>query len=590
MGRLADFLRHFLGEPRAATTETSGAATVDGSDNTVSSERYTYLRRKIVVVMVAASLIPLTVMAVLNYYEHQNAMTREIQNPLRVLVNKTKNSFELFLTERTSTVSLIASAYSYDELSDQAKLTRIFAVMQKEFEGFVDLGMFDAAGNQINYVGPYETLKGKNYSNQRWFQEVRLKGKYVSDVFLGFRKFPHVIIAVQHTAENGRVWIMRATLDTRQFDRILASMSLEPDADAFLVNTDGLMQTNSNNYGKVLEKTTLPLPPKTFEPTVLLTTDPRGREVFLSYAYFPEADFALIAVKPKASVLKTWYTVRGDLLFVFLLGVALVLLAAVSVTNTLIRRMKEADDRRELALREVEHSQKLSSIGRLAAGVAHEVNNPLAIINEKAGLMKDILTMKDVEFPLKAKFLAQVESVLRAVERCRGITHRMLGFARRMDVTSTEIDLGELVTETASFLENEAMHRQVEVRMDIDPTLPHIVSDRSQLQQVFLNLFNNAVAAVADGGLIEAVARPKGDDAVVVTVRDNGCGMSEETLQHIFEPFFTTKKGKGGTGLGLSITYGIVKRLGGEISVESAPGVGTTLTITLPKGQREALA
>lgn len=587
MGKLMDFLRRLLGEP---TGEREPAVPgVAGADEAVSSERYTYLRRKIVIVMVAASLIPLTVMAVLNYYEHQNAMAREIQNPLRVLVNKTKNSFELFLAERTSTVSLIASAYSYGELSDQAKLTRIFAVMQKEFEGFVDIGLFDAAGNQLNYVGPYETLKGKNYSNQRWFQEVRLKGKYVSDVFLGFRKFPHVIIAVQHTSEDGRIWILRATLDTRQFDRILASMSLEPDADAFLVNTEGLMQTNSNNYGKVLEKTTLPLPPQTFEPTVLLTTDPRGREVFLAYAYFPEADFVLMAVKPKASVLKTWYTVRGDLLFVFLLGVALVLLAAVSVTNALIRRMKEADDRRELALREVEHSQKLSSIGRLAAGVAHEVNNPLAIINEKAGLMQDILTMKDVDFPLKAKLLAQVESVLRAVERCRGITHRMLGFARRMDVTSTEIDLGELVTETASFLENEAMHRQVDVRLDIDPALPHIVSDRSQLQQVFLNLFNNALAAVADGGTIEAVARPKGEDAVVVSVRDNGCGMSEETLQHIFEPFFTTKKGKG-TGLGLSITYGIVKRLGGEIAVESTQGVGTTLTITLPRGQREALA
>jgi two-component system, NtrC family, sensor kinase len=555
-------------------------------DEAVSPERYTMLRRKIIALIVAASLIPLSVMAVLNYYEHQNAMTKEIQNPLRVLVNKTKNSFELFLAERTSTVSLIASAYSYGELADENKLARIFTVMKKEFEGFVDLGLIDAHGNQINYVGPY-ALKGKNYSEQRWFQEVRLKGKYVSDVFMGYRKFPHVIIAVQHMTEDGRVWILRATLDTRQFERIIASMSLEPDADAFLVNTQGLMQTSSNNYGKVLEKLSFPLPPQTYEPTVMQMIDPLGRDVFLSYAYFPEADFVLMAVKPKASVLKTWYTVRGDLLFIFVVGVALVLLAAVGVTDALIRRMKEAEDRRELALREVEHSQKLSSIGRLAAGVAHEVNNPLAIINEKAGLMMDILSMQG-EFPVKEKISAQVESILRAVDRCRGITHRMLGFARRMDVTSEELDLGELITETASFLSNEAMHRKVDVRLDIDPLLPRIVSDRSQLQQVFLNLFNNALAAVPDGGVIEAGARSEAD-GVRVTVTDNGCGMSDETLKHIFEPFFTTKKGKG-TGLGLSITYGIIKRLGGEIAVESTPGVGTTLTITLPIGQREALA
>jgi two-component system, NtrC family, sensor kinase len=201
--------------------------------------------------------------------------------------------------------------------------------------------------------------------------------------------------------------------------------------------------------------------------------------------------------------------------------------------------------------------------------------------------MKDILAMQG-DFPAKEKILAQVESVLRAVERCRGITHRMLGFARRMDVTSEELDLGELITETAGFLANEAMHRKVSVQLDLDPHLPRIVSDRSQLQQVFLNLFNNALAAVGDGGTIEAMARPEGEN-VLVRVRDNGCGMSDETLKHIFEPFFTTKKGKG-TGLGLSITYGIIKRLGGEISVESAQGVGTTLTITLPKGQREAMA
>jgi len=555
-------------------------------DDEAAPVRYNVLRRKIFAIIAAVTLIPLLVMAVLNYYEHQSAMAREIQNPLRVLVNKTKNSFELFLAERSSTVSLIASAYPYRDLSDEKSLARIFAVIKKEFEGFVDLGLIDEHGVQVSYVGPY-SLKGKDYSEQRWFHEVSIKGKYVSDVFMGFRNFPHVIIAVQHMTEDGRVWILRATLDTRQFERILASMSLEPDADAFLVNSEGILQTSSNNYGKVLEKLSFPLPPQTYEPAVLTMIDPLGREVFLSYAYFPEADLVLMAVKPRASALKTWYTVRGDLLFIFALGVLAVFVAAYRVTDVLIGRMKESEERREMALRQVEHSQKLSSIGRLAAGVAHEINNPLAIINEKTGLMKDIMALQP-DFPAKEKFTAQVESILRAVERCRGITHRMLGFARRMDVSVEELDLGELVKETAGFLSNEAMHRKVDVRLEIDPELPRIASDRSQLQQVFLNIFNNALAAVADGGRIIAIARPA-EDGVEVSVRDNGCGMSDETLKHIFEPFFTTKRGKG-TGLGLSITYGIVKRLGGEIAVESAPGEGTTITITLPKGQREALA
>ncbi|MDQ7835031.1 MAG: ATP-binding protein [Humidesulfovibrio sp.] len=574
MIKLADIIKHPLRELQSDVDEAE------------SPVRYVVLRRKIFALMAAATLIPLLAMGALNYYEHQTTMAREIQNPLRVLVNKTKNSFELFLTERSSTVSLIASAYTYQELADEKKLARIFSVMKKEFKGFVDLGLIDDSGTQVNYVGPY-ALKGKNYAEQRWFQEVRLKGKYVSDVFMGFRKFPHVIVAVQHMTEDGRTWILRATLDTHQFERIIASMSLEPDADAFLVNAQGILQTSSNNYGKVLEKMSFPMPPQTYEPAVLTMVDPLGREVYLAYAYFPEANFALVAVKPRGSVLKTWYTVRGDLLFIFALGVLAVFVAAYRVTNVLIGRMKESEERREMALRQVEHSQKLSSIGRLAAGVAHEINNPLAIINEKAGLMKDIMA-REQDFPAKARIDGQVESILRAVERCRGITHRMLGFARRMDVSIEDLDVGEIIKETAGFLSNEAMHRKVDVRLEIDPELPRINSDRSQLQQVFLNLFNNALAAVADGGRILATAREVGDN-VEISVRDNGCGMSDETLKHIFEPFFTTKKGKG-TGLGLSITYGIIKRLGGDIAVESEQGVGTTLTITLPKGQREALA
>jgi two-component system NtrC family sensor kinase len=236
-------------------------------DDMEAPVRYTLLRRKIFALMAAATLIPLLLMAVLNYYEHQSAMAREIQNPLRVLVNKTKNSFELFLAERSSTVSLIASAYPYKDLADEKSLARIFSVMKREFEGFVDLGLIDEQGNQVSYVGPY-SLKGRNYAEQRWFHEVRLKGKYVSDVFMGFRNFPHVIIAVQHMTEDGRTWILRATIDTRQFDRLIAAMSLEPDADAFLVNSAGVLQTGSNNYGKVLERLSFPLPPQTFEPTV----------------------------------------------------------------------------------------------------------------------------------------------------------------------------------------------------------------------------------------------------------------------------------------------------------------------------------
>lgn len=562
------FFRHFeelLGKVEAAA----------------SPRRYAVLRRKLVLIMVAVAVLPLAIMSAITFQQYQNSLSRELQTPMRALLNKTRSAFEFFLAERTATVSFVAAAYSFADLSDERELNRIFQVVKQKFEGFVDLGLIAANGAQVSYAGPYK-LRGKDYSEQAWFNEAVFKGRHVSDVFLGFRRFPHLVIAVQHLTEDGSYWILRATIDTRQFERLIASAGLEPDMDMFLVNRSGVLQSSSQYYGRVLEKLPFELPAASSETNVRTFVDPEGRDMFLAYTFFPETEYALLAVKPRTSALKTWYTLRTDLAAVFLAGVLFILAAAYKLMGLLIRRLQESDDRRELALRQMEHTQKLSSIGRLAAGVAHEVNNPLAIINEKAGLMKDLMAMRQ-EFPDRERYSGLIEAILRSVERCRGITHRMLGFARQMDVQIENLDVNEVLRETLSFLEKEASYRNIELAVQLDEKLPVIDSDRGQLQQVFLNIVNNAFAAVADReGRIAVTSWEKNADTLGVSIQDNGCGMNDDTLKHIFEPFFTTKKGAG-TGLGLSITYGIVKRLGGDIAVQSKPGQGTMFTIFLPR-------
>jgi two-component system NtrC family sensor kinase len=153
-----------------------------------------------------------------------------------------------------------------------------------------------------------------------------------------------------------------------------------------------------------------------------------------------------------------------------------------------------------------------------------------------------------------------------------------------MDVKTEAIDLESLLKEVLGFLEKEAEYRDVTVKFRVDPDLQTIRSDRGQLQQVFLNILNNAFAAVSEGGEIAIEIRGEGADRVAVTVGDNGIGIPKEHLVRIFEPFFTTKEGIG-TGLGLSITYGIVKKLGGEIRVDSTMGEGTRFTVVLPLSQ-----
>jgi two-component system, NtrC family, sensor kinase len=546
-----------------------------------SPGRYKVLRRNIIVLMLLVTLLPLFLMGLINHYLYQQTMQDEIVNPLKILVNKTRHSFEVFLAERLSAISFIASSHTCEELADAKNLSRIFKVMKKEFSGVVDLGFLDPSGVQVSYDGPYK-LQGKDYLDQDWYKETRIRGSYISDVFLGYRKLPHLVMAAERISTGVcRGCVLRATIDTNRFMEFIVSMRVDPATDVFLLNKNGVFQTPSKFYGQVLETFPMPLPPLSYEPNVLETKDPRGQEVMLTYVYFESLPFLLMVVKPRSLVMQAWYSLRTDALLVFAVGVITISLVVFKLVDKVVNRLEESDQRREAAHHELQESSKLASIGRLAAGVAHEVNNPLAIINEKAGLIKDLAEFAP-DFPQKDRLLPLTGAILQSVDRCRTITQRLLGFARRMDVAIQMLSLNEVIEEVLGFLEKEALHRNIDLQLNLAQDLPRIASDRGLLQQVFLNILNNAFDTVQDGGRVAIASFEVDVDTVGVTTEDNGQGMTQETMKHLFEPFFTTKKGYG-TGLGLSITYGIIKKLGGDIKVRSQLGAGTTFTAFLPK-------
>jgi two-component system NtrC family sensor kinase len=225
----------------------------------------------------------------------------------------------------------------------------------------------------------------------------------------------------------------------------------------------------------------------------------------------------------------------------------------------------------------------MEAIGRLAAGVAHEINNPLAVINENAGLMKDLLELSENIEQNKEKFLSTLNVIFENVNRCRTITHRLLGFARRTDISYAVIDVNDTVREVIRFLEKEILYRNIHLKLNLKKDIPSVIGDKGQLQQVLLNIINNAIDAVEKGGLIEVFTDIKDENAIRVSVRDNGYGIPEDIIKHIFEPFFTTKEKGKGTGLGLSISYGIMRKMGGIILVESKNGNGTTFIVEIPQ-------
>lgn len=267
-----------------------------------------------------------------------------------------------------------------------------------------------------------------------------------------------------------------------------------------------------------------------------------------------------------------------------LVGLALALFAGglcVGSALILARRVRRGErDVCELDLRLIQ-SQKLAAIGELSSGIAHEINNPLAIISQELDLVREIAGGGEMTAEDLAEANDSLREIGKQVERCRQITHKLLGFARKMEPVLQEEALEQVIEDMALLVEREAAGRGVGIVRDYAPQLPPVRTDVPLLRQVVLNLLTNALQATPAGGTITLSTRLAGDRAQIV-VADTGQGIAPENLAKVFHPFFTTKEPGKGTGLGLSLSHGIVERLGGSLTVDSTPGHGATFTVSLP--------
>jgi two-component system NtrC family sensor kinase len=220
-------------------------------------------------------------------------------------------------------------------------------------------------------------------------------------------------------------------------------------------------------------------------------------------------------------------------------------------------------------------SEKLASVGQLAAGVAHEINNPLGTIL----LFSDIMRK---ELPADDPRRDDVTMIIDEATRCKTIVADLLNFARQNEVLAQTTDVNALLREMIEEIAVQPVFEQVKIATQLEPSLPNIQADPAQLREVFVNLMTNAAEAMEGGGSLTITTANAEDEMIKIAFQDTGCGIPEQNLSKIFTPFFTTKAIGKGTGLGLAIVYGIIKMHRGQIYVESEVGVGTTFTITLP--------
>ncbi len=243
--------------------------------------------------------------------------------------------------------------------------------------------------------------------------------------------------------------------------------------------------------------------------------------------------------------------------------------------NYMLDSIKERDERlKEYTKQEIMKSERLAMVGQLAAGVAHEINNPLGSILIYSHLLLEDLEKED---PRKGN----LEKIVNQATRCKEIVKGLLDFSRQTEPEMKPSNINTVVTEVLSLVEKQAMFHNIKVIKKLSPDLPTILLDKNQIQQVLMNIILNAAEAMDGQGKL-TVGTSSDEEYARIKFTDTGCGISEENMKKLFQPFFTTKETGHGTGLGLSISYGIIRKHNGKISVSSEIGKGSTFTIILP--------
>ena len=545
---------------------------------------YWHLWTMSIFILAVTALSPLIIITLIHYQLIHKSVDSELNLRTERLTSSAKSSITFFMEERLNALIFTVNEIEYKQLADNDKLDEILKNLKLGFGGLSDLSVIDADGNQVAYAGSFN-LEGKKYTNQPWFLESIKKNNFISEVFTGYRDVPHIIIAVRSIKPDGSFFILRATLDTERLIQNIFSYKTGNHADVFLVNHNGILQTPSVNYGDIFTKTNLTFPKKTTKPELIMTTDQNQGKIISRYSLIStslgDTPFILVVHKDKVGMMQTWLELRRNINWTVGVSVVLIVLVITFASTFMINKLHRIDKTKAEAMLQMEQNQQLASIGQLAAGVAHEINNPLAVINQTAGYVKDIFSFKD-EPRNDDEIIEYIDSILDSVDRCAIITRQLLGFVRQFDIKIKKFSLPELVSEVLSFYEKEAAYRGIKVTVSISDTIPEMETDKGKLQQILVNLTNNSFQAAGEGCCLDIIASQIDTKSMELEIRDTGCGIPEECLEKIHEPLYSTKQEKMGTGLGLSITYGLVKKLGGNISVKSTEGVGTSFTITLP--------
>ncbi|BBD08163.1 sensor histidine kinase [Desulfovibrio ferrophilus] len=551
-------------------------------------DMYKDVRKTLLAVMILVPLVPFLASLTIGYSSYRESMENAALNTTKRIAADHATLISSFLEERRVDLSVILTTVEVADLNAPEKLKDLLGSLQRASRAFMDLGLINEQGIQEAYAGPFD-LKGKDYSQASWFKNTLESGSHVSDIYLGYRHRPHFTVAV--AAIKGDVkWVLRATVDQGLFGNLVQGVSIGETGEAYIVNRDGVLQTKLRSGGDILMKDT----------SLGSILEIRGNRASRTDEYIYATatlnyGMWLLVVRQKteeafqeldwASLLIACVCAAGGALIV---GLAFI------VSGRVVGLIRSKEQARFEMENHLMRAARLAELGEMSAGFAHEINNPLQIMKSEIMLMSMTAEADKPEAPInheaKIEVLDGLRQIDKQIDRCATITRSILKFGRNSEPENTVIKLDEFLAELCAMIKRKAQVSGIDFSCTVPGNTPSVVGDAGQLQQVMLNLMNNALQAIVErhgteGGMLKVATLADDRGHVSIFVEDNGAGIPPENMERIFNPFFTTKPPGKGTGLGLSVCHAILSAMNGSINVISKQGEGTIFKVSLPVGR-----
>jgi two-component system NtrC family sensor kinase len=549
--------------------------------------------RNMVLIVVVVSFVPMLLVSGMILHQYSISYNEKLYAHLTEVVHRHAQDIDNFLNERLNNLQFLLDSCKDEALLDESVLQERLFQLQQKYEGeFEDLGVINKNGVQVAYAGRF-SLEKAEYSDTKWFREAFEKPYYISDVFLGLRSRPHFIVAVK-SFYQGSYYLLRSTINFEIFNSLAENLRIGKTGFAFILNRDGKFQTKPHYDMLTSNKSYMDFikAGKKAKHGIYIgeiqATSGFNQAIYLA-ALLKNEDWILVYQQEKKEAFSDLIRTQIVAAVILLLGALLIVIMNVLLFHKVINHMTQVDREKEMMNRQIIETGKLASVGRLAAGTAHEINNPVAIMVQEAGWIADLLEEEEFQ---DGKNLEEIHRALKQIgnqgKRCKEITHKLLSFARTSDTQIQDLQINEIIKEVVA-ISDKASYTGISINTHLDENIPLIYGSQTEIQQVLLNLINNALYALQKkGGKIDITTRLAGR-YVLIIVEDDGPGIPQANLGRIFDPFFTTKPVGEGNGLGLSICFGIIQRMGGYINVHSTVDVGTRFEIRLPLQKPEAL-